>query len=225
MGGGAGEAPHGRERPGQRHRRGVVPVPVPVPEPEPEPPRGARRRGGGPAARAGGRWERSGPARRRCSGVGKGRDGLRPQHPRLAERRDLLPGLGRVQFPPPDHHHLAGHRHPARPLHQDRRGRLHPLRPRLPEPAAAAALRRPPPQGAQGARSLRPGQGDPLLRRRGGDPDPDQQRQRPGKPRPLRSGSPEGLVWVPRRPRPREDGARALSSPSPPPAAYRGGGR
>ncbi|KAM6228187.1 uncharacterized protein M6G45_016380 [Spheniscus humboldti] len=36
---------------------------------------------------------------------------------------------------------------------------------------------RPPPQGAQGARRLRPGQGAPLLRHRGGDPDQQRQRQ------------------------------------------------
>lgn len=34
------------------------------------------RSGDGPAARAGGRWEQSGPARRRCSGAEWGREGM-----------------------------------------------------------------------------------------------------------------------------------------------------
>ncbi len=40
---------------------------------------------------------------------GAGNDGLRSQHPRLAERGDLLPRLRWVQLSAPDHHHLAGH--------------------------------------------------------------------------------------------------------------------
>jgi len=72
---------------------------------------------------------------------GAGNDGLRSQHPRLAERGDLLPRLGRVQLSAPDHHHLAGHGdHPARPLHQDRRGGYHPLRDRVPDQAHADQL-------------------------------------------------------------------------------------
>lgn len=68
-------------------------------------------------------------------------DGLRSQYPRLAERRDLLPRLRRVQLPPPDHHHLSGHRgHATRALHQDRCGRDHPLRHHLPEPTLAFQL-------------------------------------------------------------------------------------
>lgn len=112
------------------------------------------------------------------------RDGLRSQHPCLAERRDLLPGLGRVQFPPPDHHHLAGHRrHLARPLHQDRRGRHHPFGARLPEPPAAAHLPGAPAQGARRAR--RQERRATLLWRRGGDPDQPDQRQGKGTPRSL----------------------------------------
>lgn len=69
------------------------------------------------------------------------RHGLRSQYPRLSERRDLLPRLRRIQLPPPDHHHLSGHRgHATRPLHQNRCGRYHPLRHHLPEPAFAQQL-------------------------------------------------------------------------------------
>lgn len=69
------------------------------------------------------------------------RHGLRSQYPRLSERRDLLPRLGRIQLPPPDHHHLSGHGgHATRALHQNRCGRDHPLRHHLPEPAFAQQL-------------------------------------------------------------------------------------
>lgn len=69
------------------------------------------------------------------------RHGLRSQYPRLSERRDLLPRLRRIQLPPPDHHHLSGHRgHATRALHQNRCGRDHPLGHHLPEPAFAQQL-------------------------------------------------------------------------------------
>lgn len=139
-----------------------------------------------------------GRARGRARGGARPRDGLRPQYPRLAERRDLLPGLGRVQLAAPDHQRVAGLRGPpARPLRPDRRRRRH-----RPEPRVQSPRRRPRPPGPRGAGqqqqcglcSLRrdhlQGPEAPLLQQRGGR-DPDQLRQRQGKRQaPARRGPP-----------------------------------
>ena len=107
------------------------------------------------------------------------RHGLRSQYPRLSERGDLLPRLGRIQLAAPDHHHLPGHRgHAARALHQDRRGRDHPLRHHLPEPPLAQQLV----PGAQGEqRRTHPHRGR----------DADQPHQRQGN-----SGAGLGIIRV-----------------------------
>lgn len=145
--------------------------------------RSARPLTAGGRGRAGSRH----PGRGRARGGARPRDGLRPQHPRFAERRDLLSGLGRVQLAPPPRRRVAGPRGaPARPPGPDRRRRR-----RAPGPAARAP-RRPGPQGPRRAgqrrqRRLRGAGGDhlrgpeaPLLRQRGGR-DADQLLQRQGE--------------------------------------------
>ncbi|KAK2888025.1 hypothetical protein Q8A73_019473 [Channa argus] len=111
-----------------------------------EPAADARRRRQQPVCRqlwTTGRWYPSAGVRYLGSNSGGAslRYGLRSQYPRLSERGDLLPRLRRIQLPPPDHHHLPGHRgHAPRALHQDRCGRDHPLRHHLPEPPLAQQL-------------------------------------------------------------------------------------
>lgn len=153
-------SPTERRWPGRpRNGRGAAAAEAPAPH--------CRCGRGAGAGRAGGRGQARGGARPV--------DGLRPQHPRPAERRDLLPGLGSS---PARSRQTTGvsqapRAPPARPR-PDRRRRRHP-----PEPRVRVPRRRPRPQGLRGAgqrqqHGLRGPRGDhlqgpeaPLLQQRG----------------------------------------------------------